>query len=84
MKRKRESNVFECEGYGHIQSECADTLKKKGKAMAATLSESENDESVSEESESGLDENLLAFDANQEDSESTCSDESSDYCEEKQ
>ena len=52
--------------------------------MAATLSESENEESVSDESESEVDENFLAFTANKEDSESYCSEESSDYGEEKQ
>ncbi|CAM8890269.1 unnamed protein product [Rhodiola kirilowii] len=33
----------ECRGFGHIQAECANTLKKK-KAMTANLSDSESDD----------------------------------------
>ena len=32
---------FECQGYGHMKSECPTYLKSKGKAMAVTLSDSE-------------------------------------------
>lgn len=36
-KKNKDIKCFECEGYGHIQSECANTLKKKGKTMTTTL-----------------------------------------------
>ena len=38
---------FECQGYGHMKSECPTYLKSKGKAMAVTFSDGEvsNDES---------------------------------------
>ena len=35
----------ECEGFGHIQSECANTLKKKGKSLKTTWSDNESDDS---------------------------------------
>ena len=35
----------ECEGFGHIQSECANTLKKKGKSLKITWSDNESDDS---------------------------------------
>ena len=35
----------ECEGFGHIQSECANTLKKKGKSLKTTWSDNESDNS---------------------------------------
>lgn len=52
-KRKSKEGIkcFECEGYGHIASECANTLNKqnsKTKALNATWSDSES-ESESEE-----------------------------------
>ena len=34
----------ECEGFGHIQSECANTLKKKGKSLKTTWSDSDSDD----------------------------------------
>ena len=33
----------ECEGFGHIQSECANTRKKKNKALKSTWSDEEFD-----------------------------------------
>ncbi|KAL6276846.1 hypothetical protein ACE6H2_020447 [Prunus campanulata] len=47
-KNPREKvKCFECEGYGHISSECANTLKKqkngKNKAMHTTWSDSDSD-----------------------------------------
>ena len=49
---------FECQGYGHMKSECLTYLKSKGKAMVVTLSDSE----VFDD-ESGCDENgnFIAF-----------------------
>ena len=35
----------ECEGFGHIQSECVNTLKKKGKSLKTTWSDNESDDS---------------------------------------
>ena len=51
---------FECQGYGHMKSECPTYLKSKGKAMAAIL----NDDEVSDD-KSGCDEdgNFIAFTA---------------------
>ena len=51
---------FECQGYGHMKSECPTYLKSKGKAMVVTLS----DDEVSDD-ESGCDEdgNFIAFTA---------------------
>ncbi|CAM8940967.1 unnamed protein product [Rhodiola kirilowii] len=46
-KRKEEIQCHECKGFGHIQSQCANTLIKK-KAMVANLSDSESDEEGSE------------------------------------
>ena len=51
---------FECQGYGHMKSECLTYLKSKGKAMVVTLSDSEvfDDESGCDE-----DGNFIAFTA---------------------
>ncbi|XP_031283169.1 uncharacterized protein LOC116141838 [Pistacia vera] len=54
--------------------ECANTLKKKGKAMAATLSESDDSESGGDDINE--DDHFLAFTNNQEDSRSVSSDDS--------
>ena len=35
----------ECEGFGHIQSECANTLKKKKKSLKTTWNDNESDDS---------------------------------------
>ncbi|CAM8999010.1 unnamed protein product [Rhodiola kirilowii] len=42
-KRKEEIQCHECRGFGHISSQCANTLMKK-KAMVASFSDSESDE----------------------------------------
>ncbi|CAM8938235.1 unnamed protein product [Rhodiola kirilowii] len=42
-KGKEEIQCHECGGFGHIQSQCANTLMKK-KAMIASFSDSESDE----------------------------------------
>ncbi|VFQ64262.1 unnamed protein product [Cuscuta campestris] len=42
--KKKGPQCFECGGYGHIQSECANNLKKKRQAFTATWSEEEIDE----------------------------------------
>ncbi|XP_020412405.1 uncharacterized protein LOC18789919 [Prunus persica] len=52
-KNPREKvQCFECEGYGHISSECANTLKKqrdgKNKAMHTTWSDSESECEIDE------------------------------------
>ena len=43
----------ECEGFGHIQSECANTLKKK-KVMTATWSDQDSEQSDEEENSVAL------------------------------
>ena len=45
----------ECEGFGHIQAECANTLKKKNKSLNATWSDEDSDCSKEDET------NLVAF-----------------------
>ncbi|CAM8990790.1 unnamed protein product [Rhodiola kirilowii] len=42
-KGKEEVQCYECKGFGHIQSQCANTLMKKI-AMVASFSDSESDE----------------------------------------
>jgi hypothetical protein len=55
-KDRRSPQCYECLGFGHITSECANLKKMKGKAFNATLSdESEKEEETSEE------EKFLAF-----------------------
>ena len=48
----------ECEGFGHIQSECANTAKKKGKSFNAMWSDEDSDGSREEDGGTG---NHLAF-----------------------
>lgn len=50
-KTQNRIKCYECEGYEHIASECANTLKKsrQKKAMNITQSEDENRESNSYE-----------------------------------
>ena len=51
---------FDCQGYGHVKSECPTFLRSKGKAMAVTLSD---DEVSDHESGSDEDGNFIAFTA---------------------
>ncbi|CAM8965633.1 unnamed protein product [Rhodiola kirilowii] len=53
-KEKEEIQCHECKGFGHIASQCANTLMKK-KAMVASFSDSESDE------EKGETTNFVAF-----------------------
>ncbi|XP_062114802.1 uncharacterized protein LOC133827049 [Humulus lupulus] len=59
-KKNRGIQCRECDGFGHIQAECVNTLKKK-KALAATWSD--NDEEKSSSSSDGSDEEkqVVAF-----------------------
>jgi hypothetical protein len=63
-KDPRGPQCFECSGFGHIRTECANLKKQRGKAFIATL----NDESEKEE-ETPEEEKFLAFIAPQEDKE---------------
>ncbi|CAM8944176.1 unnamed protein product [Rhodiola kirilowii] len=54
-KGKEEIQCHECKGFGHIQSQCANTLMKK-KAMMASFSDSESDED-----KGGATTNFVAF-----------------------
>jgi hypothetical protein len=63
-KDPRGPQCFECSGFGHIRTECANLKKQRGKAFNATLSdESEKEEKAPEEEKS------LAFVAPYEDKE---------------
>ena len=42
--QSKEIQCRECEGFGHIQSECANTLKKKEKSLKTTWSDSDSDD----------------------------------------
>ncbi|CAM8990467.1 unnamed protein product [Rhodiola kirilowii] len=55
-EKGKEIQCRECRGFGHIQAECANTLKKK-KAMVANLSDSESDD----EEEGDETTNFVAF-----------------------
>jgi uncharacterized protein YifE (UPF0438 family) len=71
-KDPRGPQCFECSGFGHITTECANLKKQRGKAFNATLSdESEKEEETFEE------EKFLAFVAPHKDKE----DSQSYYCE---
>jgi hypothetical protein len=63
-KDPRGPQCFECSGFGHIRTECANLKKPRGKAFNATL----NDESEKEE-ETLEEEKFLAFVAPHEDKE---------------
>ncbi|VFQ90217.1 unnamed protein product [Cuscuta campestris] len=41
--KRRGPQCFECGGFGHIQSKCANNLKKKRQAFVSTWSDEEND-----------------------------------------
>ena len=41
-RTNKEIQCRECDGFGHIQSECANTLKKKGKSLKTTWSDKES------------------------------------------
>jgi uncharacterized protein YifE (UPF0438 family) len=63
-KYRRGPQCFQCSGFGHIRTECANLKKQRGKAFNATLSdESEKEEETPEE------EKFLAFVAPHEDKE---------------
>ena len=51
---------FECQGYGHVKSECPTFLRSKGKAMVVTFS---NDEVSDNESGSDENGNFITFTA---------------------
>ncbi|GMN63713.1 hypothetical protein TIFTF001_032785 [Ficus carica] len=42
-KKSKGIQCHECEGFGHIRSECANTLKKKGKSLNSTWSDEESE-----------------------------------------
>ena len=42
-KNNKRIQCKECEGFGHIQSKCANTRKKKNKALKLTWSDEESD-----------------------------------------
>ena len=48
-KQNKGIQCRECEGFGHIQSECANTLKKKGKSFKTTWSDEESEGSEEED-----------------------------------
>ncbi|XP_060972451.1 uncharacterized protein LOC133038346 [Cannabis sativa] len=50
----------ECDGYGHIQAECGNTLKKK-KALAATWSDSDEEKNSTASEGSDEEKQVLAF-----------------------
>ncbi|XP_062088723.1 uncharacterized protein LOC133795284 [Humulus lupulus] len=70
----------ECDGYGHIQAECANTQKRKKKALVTTWSDSEEEKDGSCSEFSDHEKNFIAFLAKEEeveneagDNESSCS-----------
>ena len=48
VSNKKGIQCRECEGYGHIQSECANTLKKNKKGFTATWSDSDTSDEENE------------------------------------
>lgn len=48
-QRQKKIQCHECQGYGHIQAECANTLKKKNKSYVTTLSDSDSDGNTSDD-----------------------------------
>ena len=59
--KKKRIQCRECEGYGHIQSECANTRKKKSMAETSTWSDEESNRSQEEDD---MVSNLVAFSSN--------------------
>ncbi|CAM8956399.1 unnamed protein product [Rhodiola kirilowii] len=53
-KGREEVQCHECKGFGHIQSQCANTLMKK-KAMVASISDSNSSDTVPEQLELPVD-----------------------------
>ena len=58
LNNKKRIQCKECEGLGHLQSECAKTRKKKNKALKSTWSDEESDGSQEEDN---LVSNQVAF-----------------------
>ena len=52
-KQNKGIQYRECEGFEHIQSECANTLKKKGKSFKTTWSDEESEGSEEEDDQIG-------------------------------
>ena len=48
-KQNKGIQCRECERFGHIQSECTNTLKKKGKSLKTTWSDEDSDGSEEED-----------------------------------
>ncbi|XP_062075968.1 uncharacterized protein LOC133780108 [Humulus lupulus] len=83
-KKNRGIQCRECDGFGHIQAECANTLKKK-KALAATWSDSDEEKSSTSSDRSDEEKQVVAFVAkshqsmcSEEDGNSSSTDEDSD------
>ncbi|XP_062100592.1 uncharacterized protein LOC133806517 [Humulus lupulus] len=83
-KKNRGIQCRECDGFGHIQAECASTLKKK-KALAATWSDSDEEKSSTSSDKSDEEKQVVAFVAkshqsmcSEEDENSSSTDEDSD------
>ena len=51
---------YECNGHGHLKKKCPNYLRRKGKVLATTHSDSKNSNSNAE-GECGSDGNYLAF-----------------------
>ncbi|XP_062114816.1 uncharacterized protein LOC133827603 [Humulus lupulus] len=64
LSHKAAENIFvgdSLEILDEEKAECANTLKKKGRALAATWSDSEEDQKAAEKDSSDLEENFVAF-----------------------
>jgi hypothetical protein len=48
-EKEKDVRCFECEGYGHIRTECATFLKKQKKGLAISWSDGENSDNESED-----------------------------------
>ncbi|XP_062118940.1 uncharacterized protein LOC133832644 [Humulus lupulus] len=59
-EKNRGIRCRECDGFGHIQAECANTLKKK-KALAATWSDSDEEKSSTSSDKSDEEKQVVAF-----------------------